>query len=206
MDLITLSNPQSVIAEAYRTLRTNLYFASLESPFKTLVITSPTGQDAKSKAVANLAVVLAQSDKRVIVVDADLRHPQLHTIFGLKNDNGLSQMLTTGNAFVRMPLQDTDVNGLQVMTSGKLPDVPSDAINSRKMGQLITTLRDQADLVIFDTAPTSIASDAAILASQIDAALLILTAGKTRREQAQTAKDLLSRAKARLLGAVLLNA
>ncbi len=206
MNLVTITSPQSVASEAYRTLRTNLYFAALETPFKTLVLTAPTQHDDKSNAVANLAVVIAQTDKRVIVVDADLRHPNQHKIFGLKNDTGLSNMIGSNNAFVRMPLQDTAVAGLQILTSGPTPDVPSDALNSRKMSQLIATLREQADLIIFDTPATAIASDAAILASQTDATLLVLTSGKTRREQAQAAKDLLIRAKARLLGAVMLNA
>ncbi|MCW1967812.1 MAG: CpsD/CapB family tyrosine-protein kinase [Anaerolineae bacterium] len=206
MNLVTITSPQSVASEAYRTLRTNLYFAALETPFKTLVLTAPTHQDDKSAAVANLAVVIAQTDKRVIIVDADLRHPTQHKLFGLKNEAGLSNMLGNATAFVRMPLQETTVSGLQVLSSGPIPDVPSDALNSRKMAQLIATLREQADLVIFDTPATAIASDAAILASQTDAALLVLTSGKTRREHAQAAKDLLNRAKARLLGAVLLNA
>ncbi len=202
--LITLSRPQSPAAEAYRTLRANLHFAALDAPLRSLVITSPSSQEDKTTAAANLGVVLAQAEKRVILVDADLRQPRLHALFGLDNAAGLLDALS--DAQIQHLLQPTGVSGLSVLTSGKLPVVPSDALSSGRMTRLIRQLETLADMVIFDTPPALSVSDAALLASQAGAALLVIEAGKTRREQAQAAKDVLERARARLLGAIMLNA
>jgi non-specific protein-tyrosine kinase len=202
--LITLSRPQSPAAEAYRTLRANLHFAALDAPLRSLVVTSPSAQEDKTTAVANLGVVLAQAEKRVILVDADLRQPRLHTLFGRDNAAGLLDALN--GAQIEQVLQPAGVDGLSVLTSGKLPVVPSDALSSGRMTRLIRQLETLADMVIFDTPPVLSVSDAALLASQTSGALLVIEAGKTRREQAQAAKDVLERARARLLGAVMLNA
>ncbi len=202
--LITLSRPQSPAAEAYRTLRANLHFAALDAPLTSIVITSPSSREDKTTAAANLGVVLAQAEKRVILVDADLRQPRLHALFGLDNAAGLLDALNA--APIEQVLQPTGVDGLSVLSSGKLPVVPSDALSSSRMTRLIQQLETLADMVIFDTPPVLSASDAALLASQTGGALLVIEAGKTRREQAQAAKDVLERARARLLGVVMLNA
>ncbi|MGQ9814850.1 MAG: CpsD/CapB family tyrosine-protein kinase [Candidatus Roseilinea sp.] len=202
--LITLSRPQSPAAEAYRTLRANLHFAALDAPFKSLVVTAPSSLEDKTTAAANLGVVLAQAEKRVVLVDADLRQPRLHTLFGLDNTAGLLDALNA--AQLDQIVQPTGVDGLSVLSSGKLPVVPSDALSSSRMTRLIQQLETLADMVIFDTPPVLAVSDAALLASQVGGALLVIDAGKTRREQAQAAKDVLERARARLLGAVMLNA
>lgn len=202
--LVTLSRPQSPAAEAYRTLRANLHFASLDAPFCSLVVTSPSAQEDKTTAAANLGVVLAQAEKRVILVDADLRQPRLHTLFGLDNAAGLLDALN--GAQIEQTLKPAGVDGLSVLSAGKLPVVPSDALSSGRMTRLMRQLETLADMVIFDTPPVLAVSDAALLASQAGGALLVIEAGRTRREQAQAAKDVLERARARLLGAVMLNA
>lgn len=202
--LVTLSRPQSPAAEAYRTLRANLHFASLDAPFRSLVVTSPSAQEDKTTAAANLGVVLAQAEKRVILVDADLRQPRLHTLFGLDNAAGLLDALN--GAQIEQALKPAGVDGLSVLSAGKLPVVPSDALSSGRMTRLMRQLETLADMVIFDTPPVLAVSDAALLASQAGGALLVIEAGRTRREQAQAAKDALERARARLLGAVMLNA
>jgi non-specific protein-tyrosine kinase len=205
MNLITLTNPQSVAAEAYRTLRTNLYFASLETPIKTIVVTSPGAAENRGVVLANLAVVLAQSEKKVIAVDADLRHPALHELFDLQTERGLGDMLVDEALAGRPPLCATSIPGLQLLTSGKVQSNPLDLLNSHRMSGIITTLAGLADIVLFNTPPMLGVSDTAILASQTDGVLLVVELGKTRREQAQQAKDLLNRAHARLLGAVMSN-
>jgi capsular exopolysaccharide synthesis family protein len=205
MNLITLTNPQSVTAEAYRTLRTNLYFASLETPLKTIVVTSPSAVENRAVVLANLAVVLAQSEKKVIAVDADMRHPSVHELFGLPNERGLGDMLVDESLASRPPLNPTTISGLQVLTSGKVQQNPLDLLNSQRMNAIISSLTGLADVVLFNAPPMSGVSDTAILASQTDGVLLVVELGKTHREQAQAAKDLLSRAHARLLGAVMAN-
>ena len=202
MNLITITDPVSPAAEAYRTLRANLHFASLEAPLKTLVITAPGVVEDAALVAANLAVTLAQSEKQVILVDADLRQPVLHTLFGLNNTAGLTTVLGTGTP--DLPLQATAVPGLRLLASGPTPQVPSDVVSSPRMTQLIQQLSDQADFVVFSTPPIALVSDAAMLASRVDGAMLVIRAGKTQREQALQAKETLARAKVRLLGAVML--
>jgi non-specific protein-tyrosine kinase len=205
MNLITLKNPQSAAAEAYRTLRTNLYFAALEAPIKTIVVTAPTADEDKSSALANLAVVLAQAEKKVIAVDADMRHPALHQVFDLKNEAGLGDMLAREAAYPQPPLCQTSVPGLSVLTSGVVTANPLDLLNSPRMSHVIQKLASMADIVLFDAPPIVVVSDSAVLASQTDGVLLVVHMGKTRREHAQQAKELLQRAHARLLGAVMIN-
>ena len=206
MNLITLSDPQSAAAEAYRTLRTNLYFASLEAPIKTIAVTSPAAGEDKSTVLANLAIIMAQSDKKVIAVDADLRHPALHTIFGLPNDRGLANLLLSETEEIKTLLSPTSVPGLSVLTSGALQSNPPDLLNSGRMTSAIQALSGMADIVLFDTAPMVVVSDTAILASHVDGVLLVVHIGKTRREHAKQARELLTRAHARLLGAIMVNA
>jgi non-specific protein-tyrosine kinase len=206
MNLITLTNPQSVAAEAYRSLRTNLYFASLETPLKTIVVTSPGAAENRGTVLANLAIVLAQSEKKVIAVDADLRHPVVHELFGLMADRGLADMLVDETLASHPPLCATNIPGLQVLTSGKVQSNPLDLLNSHRMSNIISMLSGLADVVLFNAPPMIGVSDTAIIASQTDGVLLVVELGKTRREQAQRAKDLLGRAHAHLLGAVMSNA
>lgn len=202
-NLVTLSAPASATAEAYRTLRTNLHFASLERPLKTIVVASPDIAEAGSLALANLAVTVAQSGKQVVAVDADLRQPRLHTYFNMPNGPGFAEMLS--NAVAQPAPQPTSIPNLRVLTSGTPPAIPSDVISSARMGSLIESLAGMADMVLFNTSPVAMSSDAAILASQVDGVLLVISAGRTHREYAQQSKDVLARAKANLLGAVMLN-
>lgn len=208
MNLITINNPTSAAAEAYRTLRTNLHFAALEAPLKSVIVTSPGDQENAALVAANLAVTLAQSEKRVILVDAQLRQPVLHSLFGLQNGMGLADVLvnTSGasNGLGEPQLQPTAIAGLQLLSAGTVPQVPADVISSPRMTQLIQKLLTQSDMVVFSTPPLTLVSDAAVLASRVDGALLVIQAGKTQRDRAQQAKEILARAKVRLLGAVML--
>ncbi|MBC8448015.1 MAG: CpsD/CapB family tyrosine-protein kinase [Chloroflexi bacterium] len=203
-NLITITDPRSAVAEAYRRLRTNLEFASLDEPLRTLLVTSAGPDAEKSTMLANLAVSIAQAGRRVILVDSDLRQPRLHDVFGLDNQEGLTTAV--GQASGDVPLQQSGVNGLRVLTAGPLPDVPVDLIASPAMETLIATLSEQADIVLFNAPPVVTVTDAAVLASKVDGVLLLVNAGCTRREYAQRAKAMLERVHARLLGAVLTNA
>jgi len=204
MNLITISNPTSAAAEAYRTLRTNLHFAALEAPLKSVIVTSPSDQENAAVVAANLAVTLAQSEKRVILVDAHLRQPVLHTLFGLQNGAGLADVLGMNNGLGEPQLQSTAIAGLRLLSAGNIPQVPADVISSPRMTQLIQKLLTESDMVVFNTPPLTLVSDTAVLASRVDGALLVIQAGKTQRDRAQQAKEILARAKVRLLGAVML--
>lgn len=202
--LITLADPRSPVAEAYRSLRTNLEFSSLDKPLRTMIVTSAAPEEGKSTVLANLAVVMAQAGKHVILVDCDLRRPSLHELFGISNHTGLTTALLD-EAAAELPLRETGVPGLRLLPSGPLPPNPAELLDSRRMAELIETLRNQADIVLFDAPPVIAVADAAILASKVDGVLLVINAGVTKREHAQRAKAALERVNARLVGTVLNN-
>jgi capsular exopolysaccharide synthesis family protein len=203
--LITLRDPGSAAAEAYRTLRTNIQFSSLDRPLKTLLVTSTAPDEGKSVSLANLAVTMAQAEQRVLLVDCDLRRPSLHSIFGLSNDQGLtSAILAQGES--ELPIQATSVPGLSLLASGPLPPRPADLLGSRRMGAMIEHLRADADIVLIDTPPVVAVTDAAVLAPQVDGVLLVLQAGHTRRDRAREARQILEKVKAHIIGVVLNNA
>lgn len=203
--LITISNPRSPISEAYRSLRTNLEFSSLDRPLRTMVVTSAGPEEGKSTTLANLAVTLAQAEKRVILVDCDLRRPSQHEIFYVENGVGLTTMVVDEEAFQSPPLQETPVPTLKLLPSGPLPPNPSELLGSRRMEEIIAALGERADLVLFDAPPIIAVTDAAVLASKVDGVLLVISAGTTKRDHAQRAKALLDKVNARLIGAVLNN-
>jgi non-specific protein-tyrosine kinase len=205
-DLITLADPRSAAAEAYRTLRTNLTFSSLETPLTTLLITTPApdGDNTKSLVAANLAVTFAQGGRKTILVDADLRRPAQHTLWGIGNESGLSTFVQNGG---EPPLvASASVPDLWLLPSGPLPPIPADLISSRKMDEAINALKPRADIVIFDAPPVIAVTDAALLATRLDGVLLVLNAGHSRRDHTEQAKELLDKIKVRIVGTVLTNA
>ncbi len=203
--LITLSDPRSAAAEAYRTLRTNLIFSSVERPVHTLLVTSAAQSEDKSLVLANLAVTLAQTGSTTIIVDADLRRPVQHTIWGLPNNQGLTGMVIQDALLAEPPLQATSIPGLSVLTSGELPPIPADVLSSQRMTDIIGLLKARAQFVLFDAPPVLAAADAALLGAKVDGVLLCVHAGATRRDHVARAQQALARVHARLLGAVLTN-
>jgi non-specific protein-tyrosine kinase len=191
------------MSEAYRTLRTNLSFYSLDHPIRTLVVTSSAPGEGKSTTIANLAVTLAQSGRRTILVDCDLRRPSLHTLFNLAEQPGLTNMMLDETD---APLQKTEVENLWLLASGTKPPNPADLLGAQKVDKVIEQLLAQADIVLFDAPPVIAVTDAAVLGAKVDGVLLVISAGKTRREHAERAKELLEKAKVRIVGVTLTNA
>jgi non-specific protein-tyrosine kinase len=206
VNLITLTEPRSAAAEAYRALRTNILFSGIEKPITTLLITSAASSEDKSIATANLAVTLAQSGSRTIIVDADLRRPSQHTIWGIDNTRGLSAMMLDDSTLASPPLVATGVEHLSVLPSGALPPVPSDVLSSQRMTEIIGVLKARASFVLFDAPPVLAATDAVILGARLDAVVLTARAGAARRDQLARAAQTLKRVNVRLLGVVLTNA
>jgi capsular exopolysaccharide synthesis family protein len=205
-DLITLTDPRNPAAEAYRTLRANLTFAALDAPLETLVVTSAAPDDAKAKVLANLAVAMAQSERRTILVEADLRRPALHEIFHVAGEPGLTTMIVDEAVLNDPPLQDTGVQNLWLLPSGPQPPNPTDLLGSQKMEQAIAALKERADIVIFSAPPVVSVTDAVVLGTKVDGVLLVVSAGRARREHTQRAKELLERGHIRIVGSVLSNA
>ena len=202
-DLVTLTDPRSAAAEAYRTLRTNLTFTALDNPIETLVVTSSAPDKDKSLVLANLAVIMAQGERRTILVDADLRRPGLHEIFGVENDRGLTSVIVEEQLLDDPPLLDVGVTNLWLMPAGPLPPNPADILGSRKMERVRALLKARADIVLFDAAPVISVTDAVVLGTKVDGVLLVISAGRTRREHALRAKELLEKVHVRVVGAVL---
>jgi capsular exopolysaccharide synthesis family protein len=204
VNLVVVSDPASPAAEAYRRLRTNLMSAGQEAPLQVLLVAAAGSDPDKAGTVANLAVTFAKVGKQVILVDCDLRHPALHILFGLPNDTGVTSVLD-GDTAAELPLQPTEVSNLRVLTSGPAVLVPSDSVASPAMAELIARLRQEAEMVLFDAPPVVLATDAAELATQVDGVLLTVSAGRTKRDDAQRAVHLLQRVGARLVGTALVN-
>ena len=203
--LIVHQQPRSTITEAFRVLRTNVRFSFVDRPMRTLMVTSPGPSEGKSVTLANLAVAMAQSGRRVIVVDTDLRRPMLHTIFNVSNTDGLSNALLTPESGVEPYLQETGVENLRLLSCGPLPPNPAEVLGSERMGAMIETLLTEADLVLFDSPPVLLVTDAAVLAARIvvGGVLLVVDVGKTRRGMAKRAVEELQRVHANLLGVVV---
>jgi succinoglycan biosynthesis transport protein ExoP len=201
--LVASVNPLSPTAEAYRVLRTNLQFSSVDNPPKTVLMTSPGPGEGKSISLANLAVVLAQSGMKVILVDTDLRRPVQHKIFGLPNRHGFSDAILNPNVGMTQHLQKTPIENLWLLPSGSLPPNPAELLASERMKELIKVLESEADMVLFDSPPTLVVADAAILGTRVDGVVLINDAGRTRSNEARRAVEELKRVRANLLGVVL---
>jgi len=199
--LALLSDPHSPAAEAYRSLAANLQFAYADRQLQTIGITSAAQGEGKSTTVANLAVALAQTGRRVIVIDADLRRPGQHTLFSVERDEGLSNALRGDDT--QLPLQETSVAGVRVLTSGPLPPNPLEALASRRFDQMLALARAEADFVLVDTPPAGALADVAVIAPRLEGMLLVISAGKTKRDLARRAREQLDRVNANLLGVVL---
>lgn len=200
--LISNTNPKSPIAEQYRTVRTNIQFASVDKGLESLLVTSSGPAEGKSSTTANLAVVYAQQGKRVLLIDADLRKPTMHYTFRLDNLRGLSNVLV-GEVSLNEAVNRTDVETLDVMSCGPIPPNPAELLASRKMEALLKEAKLSYDIVIFDTPPVLAVTDAQILANIVDGSILVVRSGATEIEPAQKAKEALLPAKAKLLGVVL---
>ena len=197
-----IDDPKSVIAEAYRVLRTNLQFSAVDKPLKTILVTSSVPQEGKSKVIANLAISIASTGKKTLLVDADLRRPKQHKNFLLENHIGLSNLLAE-NLPLDKVLHTTKVDTLHVITSGPVPPNPAEMLGSDRMYKFIEEVSSIYDTILFDTPPVNSVADASILSPRMDGIILVIEAGSTEREASIIAKQQLEKVNARILGVVL---
>jgi len=197
--------PDSALSagEAFRLLRANLQFAAIDKTLSTLLVTSSEAGDGKTTIAANLAVVIAQAGQRVLLIDADLRRPTLHDVFGVPNRTGLTSLLLDERHTVSDIVVPTNIAGLHVVPSGPLPPNPSELLASSRMQRRLQQFIEAADLVIIDSPPVLPVSDPAVLAGLTDGTLLVVNGGKTRGQQAAHAVATLQKAGAHVLGVVL---
>ncbi len=200
--LITLTNPKSPVSEAFRTLRTNIQFASIDKTLKTIMVTSTGPGEGKSTTMANLAIVLSQQEKRVLLIDADLRRPTVHHAFRLPNRIGLTSVLA-GTEELSNAIQNTGIDHLSVLSSGPIPPNPAEILGSKRMAGLIEKVSAEYDYVLLDAPPVLAVTDAQILSGLIDGVVLVIHSNKTHRDMAIKAKQLLENVHANVIGVVM---
>ena len=194
-------NPRSAVSEAFRSLRTDLEFAGVDRPLKTILVTSASVAAGKTTVAVNLAIVMAQGGKKVVLVDADLRKPSIHRYLNISNAKGLSDVFR-GNLDIYNATVNWDEGNIFVINSGDLPPNPAELLGSKKMDQILDSLERVADIVIID-GPPFLVTDASILSSKVDGVLLVVRHGRTRRQEVAAAIKQLERTEARVLGVVL---
>lgn len=202
--IITLTNPRSPISESYRALRTNIEFSSIDEKLQVLMVSSAGPGEGKSTTITNLAVTFAQSEKKVVLIDADLRKPTAHHTFAISNRWGLSSVVSQ-QCTLEEVIQVTDIPNLDVITSGAIPPNPAEMMGSKRMTAIMAQLREIYDIILIDTPPLLAVTDAQIVATKSDGVIMVVDQGKVKREIAAKAVKNLESVNARILGVVLNN-
>ena len=202
-NLTTSINPKSPISEQYRTIRTNIQFLMIDKEIKTLAFTSAAPGEGKTTTIANLAITLAYQGDKVLLIDADLRKPTLHQLIGVRNQHGLTNLITKKSTKKSAILRVPRIANLYVLPSGPIPPNPSELLNSKKMKNLISELSQEYDWVLFDTPPVLAVTDAQILANRCDGVILVLKSNQTQKEELVKAKELLDKANTNLMGTIM---
>lgn len=198
---IVEKQPKSVPAEAYRVLRTNIQYSSFDKDIEKILVTSSEPGEGKSTTAGNLALAYSQDEKRVLIIDCDLRKPSLHKKFRISNNIGLSDVVLDKSKISKAIVKYTDY--LHILPSGKVPPNPSEMLGSRAMERLLNELGEIYDVVVLDTPPVHAVTDAQILSTKVDGVVLVVRAEKTKKETAIDAKKSLDKVGANILGTVL---
>jgi len=183
-DLITLKSPKPTASESFRGIRTGILYSSADRPPQVILVTSAGPSEGKTVCAANLAVTMAQSGSRVLLIDCDMRRPRVHKMFDQSRDQGLSSVLV-GNVDVREAIINTGVENLDILPVGPIPPNPSEILGSRKMVDLIEGLKKDYVRIVLDSPPVTAVTDAVILAQEADGTLLVIRAGDTPRQIVQ---------------------
>ena len=202
LNLVTQNNSKNPAAEAYRVIRTNIQFAQAGKELKTIVLTSCTPNEGKTTTIANLAVVLTQAGKSVLLMDCDMRNPTVHKNFNLSNKVGLSSCISMGTA-VAEAVQATGIEGLDALTAGVIPPNPSELLGSERMQNILQRAKEEYDYVLIDTPPVLPVTDSLVLGSMVDGLILVIDSGEVKVEMAREVKNQLVHAGANILGVVL---
>jgi capsular exopolysaccharide synthesis family protein len=201
-DLFVHANPRSAAAECLRSIRTNLLFMSPEKPLKTIVVTSASPSEGKTTTATALAEVMADGGTRVLLVDADMRRPQLHKVFELPNDAGLSSLIM-GEGTLEQLVRPSQIPNLSVLTCGPIPPNPTELLHTENFRRLLQAMAQRYDRIIIDSPPAGVVADSVVISTQVDGTLLVLKAGQTSRDAAVRAVRSILDVKGRIFGAVL---
>jgi polysaccharide biosynthesis transport protein len=206
IEMITLANTKSLISEAYRHLRTSILLSSnSQTRQKSIVVTSSKRGEGKTTTCVNLAITLAQANKKVLLMDCDLRNPKIHRILGLRNVDGVSTFLSDGSKPLNLLIENTAIPNLYVLTAGQIPPNPSELIGSPMMKKCLAAVSQRFDHVLVDTPPLLAVTDGSILANLVDGVILVIRGGDTTKEAIMRSKQLLTHAHARIIGTMLNN-
>lgn len=200
--VITHSDPKSPVSEAYRVLRTNIQYSSVDKPLKSIVVTSSGPMEGKTTTVVNLAVTFAQAGSRVLLIDSDMRKPKLHKIFVMSNTRGLTNLLAEHDDYRRY-VRSTDVPNLDILTCGTIPPNPSELLSSNSMKKFMQEVSADYDMIFMDSPPAVNVTDAAIISTFVDGTLLVAYSGHVDTGALKRAKELLDKVNANILGVVL---
>jgi len=200
--IFVANQPRSPITEAFRSLRTSLEFYSVDDPLQMIVVSSGGSEEGKTTIASNLAVILAKSNKRVLLLDADMRRPNIHTQLGIPNRIGLSDLIRGRLEISEVVQKPEDIENLEVITSGSLPPNPAELLASEKMSKLLDKFREDYDMIIIDS-PPAIVTDAQVLSTKADGVIYVLQPGKTRTVTAKTPKEEFERIGANVIGVVM---
>lgn len=203
MGTVVSRSPNSVVTEQFRAIRTNIQFSMVDSSIKTLIVTSARAGAGKSTIAANLSLVLASKNKKVLLVDADLRKPTIHSIFGYMNNYGLTTVITENQDSLSDHIRCDHASGLYVLTSGAIPHNPAELLASNRMKNIIEQMKKEFDLVVFDMPPVLPVTDACILSSEVDGVVFVIPHGEVTLEDAAKSKTALEKVNANIIGAVL---
>lgn len=203
--LITVADPQNVVSEQFRTVRTNINFLGVDKKVTAIGFTSSNISEGKSTVTANIAITSAQAGNRVLLIDTDLRRPTVHSTFDLANNRGLTTILTSNADKIDVSeiVQASGVDNLSVLTSGPIPPNPAELLNSQKMMTTLKELRSYYDVVILDLAPVLEVSDTQVLASQMDGVVLVVRQGVTQKLAVKRAVEMLRLAQVKIFGYVM---
>ena len=201
--LITYMDPKSLNAEQFRTIRTNIEFAQIDKQVRSILVSSSIPAEGKSTVSSNLAYVIGQTDKRVLLVDADLRKPTVHRTFKLNNEKGLTTLLSNNNLKFNQVVQHSRELGLYFLPSGPIPPNPSEILASGRMTHLMQELNQYFDVVIYDAPPITAVTDPQILATKVDGVVMVVRQGYSRKEEVKYAKNALDNVNANILGYVM---
>lgn len=201
-EMISIKNPKSQAAEAFRTLRTNIQFSSLDEDIRTIVVTSTQPNEGKSTVISNLAVTMAQSGKKVLLIDCDLRKPTIHKKLGVSNQVGLTSILSKEKTMEEV-IKATTIHNFYILTSGPIPPNPAELLGSKKMKSFIEELHGYFDVILFDAPPVLAVTDAQILSTFCNGVVFVAGYGQAEKDAMLRGKELIEKVGGKILGVVI---